>query len=160
MRKCAQSLTDRMALGASKILTMLPSTPHVESVYLDPSTGILAGMPAQAAPLTPEHLSLAFEPDSEDPSEMSTSSEQGEPSQAHTLLIDGTTLDPTAAGEVARRVHEESRGGALMLDAPVSGGESRSRLATSSFSVTETQEPIPVRRTSPFRDSGTISIDT
>jgi len=136
-----------MALGASKILTMLPSTPHVESVYLDPSTGILAGMPAQAAPLTPEHLSLAFEPDSEDPSEMSTSSEQGEPSQAHTLLIDGTTLDPTAAGEVARRVHEESRGGALMLDAPVSGGEFCRRLASSSITLAESQEPIATQLT-------------
>lgn len=115
-----------MALGASKILTMLPSTPHVESVYLDPKSGILAGIPSQAAPLTPEHLSLAFESEvdgTESGDASSTSSEAGL-GDAHTLLIDGTTLDPTAAGEVARRVHEETGGGALMLDAPVSGGES------------------------------------
>jgi len=115
-----------MALGASKILTMLPSTPHVESVYLDPKSGILAGIPSQAAPLTPEHLSLAFESDvdgTESGDAPSANNDAGL-GHAHTLLIDGTTLDPTAAGEVARRVQEETSGGALMLDAPVSGGES------------------------------------
>ena len=115
----------RMALGASKIMTMLPSTPHVESVYLDPSSGILAGIPSQAAPLTPEHLSLAFESeaDGSDSNDGPAAGSDASVSQAHTLLIDGTTLDPTAAAQVAKRVHEETGGGALMLDAPVSGGK-------------------------------------
>ncbi|WWD18056.1 hypothetical protein CI109_102503 [Kwoniella shandongensis] len=38
-----------MAMHASRILTMLPSTPQVEAVYLDPKGGILAGL--QALPL-------------------------------------------------------------------------------------------------------------
>jgi 3-hydroxyisobutyrate dehydrogenase len=121
-----------MALGASKIMTMLPSTPHVESVYLDPSSGILAGIPSQAAPLTPEHLSLAFEPEADGPdSDEPTAGSDTSVSQAHTLLIDGTTLDPIAAVGVARRVHEDTGGGALMLDAPVSGGEYKSLILAS-----------------------------
>ncbi|KAK4688905.1 hypothetical protein P7C73_g1205, partial [Tremellales sp. Uapishka_1] len=91
-----------MSLAASKIITMLPSTPQVEAVYLDPDSGILAGMTKLFPKLTSRH-------------------ESGTP---HTLLIDQTTLDPTKAIEIAERVHQTTQYGALMLDAPVSGGTS------------------------------------
>ena len=111
-------------MGASRILTMLPSTPQVESVYLDPQTGILAGIPDSAPALTPESTSLTFD-GAEDSDGEGFASSAGEPAtgKPHTLLIDGTTLDPTAAIRIAETIHEKTQGGAAMLDAPVSGGE-------------------------------------
>lgn len=108
---------------------MLPSTPQVESVYLDPEAGVLAGLkevPADSTPLngTKENISNGAE---------STGSLQGSSSSSapgtaadntpHTLLIDQTTLDPTFAMSLAEKVQSETLGHALMLDAPVSGGE-------------------------------------
>ena len=90
----------RMAMNAGRIQTMLPSTPQVESVYLDPTNGILAGIPQNATSLV-----------------------NGSTTSPHTLLIDGTTLDPTAAVRIAQTVQQETNGGAVMLDAPVSGGK-------------------------------------
>lgn len=114
-------------MGASRILTMLPSTPQVESVYLDPTSGILAGIPSTAPALAPECPDLTFEPGPEsldsatpDPDTPVETKDDG----PHTLLIDGTTLNPTAAIKIAQKVHEATKGGALMLDAPVSGGMS------------------------------------
>lgn len=104
---------------------MLPSTPQVESVYLDPSTGILAGIPADAPPIQSEKASLPYEPDaSPDEAELPGSASAGDVGGPHTLLIDQTTLDPTAAIRIAEKCQKETNGGAEMLDAPVSGGES------------------------------------
>ena len=117
-----------MATGASKIMTMLPSTPQVEAVYLDPQSGILAGLPSSAPPLSPdasspETSSQEFARELEEAEEELPSSSSSESlGGAHTLLIDGTTLDPTAAVAIAEKVHQATDGGAVMLDAPVSGG--------------------------------------
>jgi 3-hydroxyisobutyrate dehydrogenase len=119
---------------------MLPSTPQVESVYLDPTVGILAGL--KDLPPNTEELPLPL-------SNMTTSSDQssahtslpsgskspirnivdsitgtGTEHPPHTILIDQTTLDPTFAMSLAEKVQSETLGRALMLDAPVSGGES------------------------------------
>jgi len=117
---------------------MLPSTPQVESVYLDPAAGILAGL--NDLPPDTESLQLPL-------SNMTTTSDQSSahsslPSEKtamrnivdsitgtgtehppHTILIDQTTLDPTFAMSLAEKVQSETLGRALMLDAPVSGGE-------------------------------------
>jgi 3-hydroxyisobutyrate dehydrogenase len=42
--------------------------------------------------------------------------------QDETLLLDCTTLDPTAAKAISSQISKETSGKALMLDAPVSGG--------------------------------------
>ena len=104
---------------------MLPSTPQVESVYLDQASGILAGIPATAPPLSPECPDLTFEPGPEslDPTTPSPGSGVNNDGP-HTLLIDGTTLNPTAATRIAQTVQESTKSGALMMDAPVSGGTS------------------------------------
>jgi 3-hydroxyisobutyrate dehydrogenase len=96
---------------------MLPSTPQVQSVYLDPKTGILPGLLSLPSntPLLPRV------PSPSSPDQAGTSPPSTQP---HTLLVDGTTLDPTVAMEVAKRIHEETGGKALMIDAPVSGGKS------------------------------------
>jgi 3-hydroxyisobutyrate dehydrogenase len=106
-----------MAASASRLLTMLPSTPQVQSVYLDPTTGILPGLLSLPSntPLLPRV------PSSSVPDQTDTAAPSAQP---NTLLVDGTTLDPTVAMEVAKRIHEETGGKALMIDAPVSGGES------------------------------------
>lgn len=90
---------------------MLPSTPQVEAVYLDESTGILSGLTSLPAN-TP---SL--------PSPSPPASPSGGQQGPQTILIDQTTLDPTAAVAVAERTHDTTGRMALMLDAPVSGGE-------------------------------------
>lgn len=106
---------------------MLPSTPQVESVYLDPQSGILSGIPESAPSLGPEHPSLAFE--SSDASETNSETPTGVAAAGpHTLLIDGTTLDPTAAIRIAKQIQDSTNGGALMMDAPVSGGMSATTL--------------------------------
>lgn len=130
-------------MGASQIMTMLPSTPQVESVYLDPKHGILAGIPAEGDALSVESASnddLAARSDSPFTVEQISSSTTMSPASSavtkhpdvplgggpHTLLIDGTTLDPTAAIRIAQTVQDVAKGGAVMLDAPVSGGRSDS----------------------------------
>ncbi|RXK42453.1 hypothetical protein M231_00007 [Tremella mesenterica] len=90
---------------ASRIFTMLPNSPQVESVYLEESTGILAGLrslPTDAPSLTP------LSPIHDD-------------SASHTLLIDHTTLDPSVAKRIASTTHQTTSGKVVMLDAPVSG---------------------------------------
>lgn len=99
-----------MAVGASKILTMLPSTPQVEAVYLDPHSGILAGL-HDLPPDTDSHNSSLLDGSNE--------------SAPHTILIDQTTLDPTFAVTLAEKIQSETLGRVQMLDAPVSGGEHR-----------------------------------
>ena len=113
---------------------MLPSTPQVEAVYLNEDTGILSGLlglPVDTPPLAsvpvPEGgadgtLSKPTKTGRSD-TDADTDS-QPLPRNPHTVLIDQTTLDPTAAVSVAARIRDETGGRALMLDAPVSGGES------------------------------------
>ena len=133
-----------MMSAASRVVTMLPSTPQVQAVYLDPSSGILAGLPhlpPHTPPLVVEPTSTAPETwEGHTPSSSTTPTsanapisspdpvpppDTGSSSQGvHTLLIDQTTLDPTVARELAARVHAESEGRVAMVDAPVSGGKS------------------------------------
>ena len=105
---------------------MLPSTPQVEAVYLHEESGILAGLrglPADIPALEPiskgEVNGSLSKPPKVEPIDT-----QPVPQDPHTILIDQTTLDPTAAVAVATRIRDETGGRALMLDAPVSGGAS------------------------------------
>ncbi|KAG8961469.1 hypothetical protein FRC03_005358 [Tulasnella sp. 419] len=84
---------------ASTIVTMLPSSPQVNQVYLG-SGGIL-----------PAILSLR---------------------NSSTLAIDSTTLDITTAKDVSAQM---TKAGALMVDAPVSGGVVGAAAGTLSFMV-------------------------
>lgn len=86
---------------SSTLITMLPSSPQVQSVYLTSEKAIL---PA-----------LAKLPN-------------GEP----TLVIDSTTLDIDVARDVAKKIEQA---GAMMVDAPVSGGVAGARAGTLSFMV-------------------------
>ena len=106
---------------------MLPSTPQVEAVYLDPTQGILPGL--LSLPANIPSLSTSSHPDSAQTDSTLASSASGPSSvcatsnHIHTLLIDQTTLDPTVAVSVAKRIQDETGGKALMMDAPVSGGK-------------------------------------
>lgn len=126
----------RMVMGASKVFTMLPSTPQVQAVYLDQGNGILAGLaklPRNTPPL-PETLLLS---DTSLPSDTFTQGEKvkkeltsttdasspaTEVSQVHTMLVDQTTLDPTVSLSISSLIHDSTSSAALMIDAPVSGG--------------------------------------
>jgi len=112
---------------------MLPSTPQVESVYLDSTSGILSGLkalPSDTPPLPLPSSTLAGAPELGDtppvagPSTPTQSLAEASPREEppHTILIDQTTLDPTFAKQLAERVHSETSGRVVMLDAPVSGG--------------------------------------
>ena len=119
---------------------MLPSTPQVESVYLDPEVGVLAGLkdlpsdtPPLASPMSASASSAESSTDTvEDGSKRPVVEETrgtAYESSPHTLLIDQTTLDPTFAISLAERVQSETLGRVLMLDAPVSGGKPHSSLS-------------------------------
>ena len=119
---------------------MLPSTPQVEAVYLDPANGILAGLqdlpidiPSLPSPAIAHHQ-VPQSSATENLSSTTTFSQPSSPSDTtvppettsespHTVLIDQTTLDPTTASRVAQTIQSETGGRALMLDAPVSGGK-------------------------------------
>ena len=127
MKLLTEDVCCRMALSASRILTMLPSTPHVEAVYLDPSAGILAGLRELPDDTPSIPIDTAAQPP-ESPSGPSTTTMSGsslasDTETPHTILIDQTTLDPTTAVRVANEVQTTTNGRALMLDAPVSGGK-------------------------------------
>ncbi|PWN48607.1 hypothetical protein IE53DRAFT_389172 [Violaceomyces palustris] len=96
---------------ASTVVTMLPSSPEVEQVYLGEG-GILEGL-----------------------------SDLGDPSidKNRTLLIDSTTLDPSVAVKTANKIKQagggEEKGYWDMIDAPVSGGVVGANAGTLSFMV-------------------------
>ncbi|KIS69657.1 putative 3-hydroxyisobutyrate dehydrogenase [Mycosarcoma maydis] len=92
------------------IVTMLPSSPQVESVYTH-ENGILDGLESfQAAAV--------------------------DDAQAKTLCIDCTTLDPDVAVQTATAIKNANANGAFdMIDAPVSGGVVGANAATLSFMV-------------------------
>lgn len=93
---------------ASTIITMVPSSPQVEDVYLAEG-GIIQGL-----------RSL------QDPSDPSSS----------TLCIDCTTLDPLVAVRAAEQIKQAGKEGMFdMIDAPVSGGVVGARAGTLSFMV-------------------------
>lgn len=132
--KVRLELTVRLAQHAGRIVTMLPSTPQVEAVYLNEETGILAGLiglPVDTPALEPVSAAEVDGLVSKPPQTSSTDSTPL-PKDPHTILIDQTTLDPTAAVSVAARIRDETGGRALMLDAPVSGGTLRSPYACDS----------------------------
>lgn len=101
---------------AARVFTMLPSTPQVEAVYLG-EKGLLAGL----AGIQPEPLTDAI---AANPWLLGDGGEQPAPTKSHSLFVDHTTLDPTAARRVAEDVHAQNEG-VYMLDGPVSGGELR-----------------------------------
>jgi 3-hydroxyisobutyrate dehydrogenase len=119
---------------------MLPSTPQVESVYLDPTAGILAGLKdltGDTEPLKPPStttVTTSSNPSAPVSAEVSEKSMMnnmvdsitgtGTENPPHTILIDQTTLDPTFAMSLAEKIQSETLGRTLMLDAPVSGGKS------------------------------------
>ncbi|KAG8899045.1 hypothetical protein FRB99_006962 [Tulasnella sp. 403] len=88
------STPGQAAQMASTVITMLPSSPQVNQVYLDES-GIL-------------------------PSILKLRNAAADPSTCATLAIDSTTLDVSTAKDVAKRVGEAQ---ISMVDAPVSGGK-------------------------------------
>ncbi|CCF52302.1 hypothetical protein NDA11_000696 [Ustilago hordei] len=92
------------------IVTMLPSSPQVKSVYTE-ENGILEGLE-----------SFKF-----------TSADDV---QAKTLCIDCTTLDPKVAVDTAAFIKNANTNGAFdMIDAPVSGGVVGANAGTLSFMV-------------------------
>jgi hypothetical protein len=137
LKKVGVIADDSIATSASRILTMLPSTPQVESVYLDPTAGILAGLNDLPPDTEPLQLPLSNMTTTSDQSSAHSSlpteknamrnivdsiTGTGTEHPPHTILIDQTTLDPTFAMSLAEKVQSETLGRALMLDAPVSGG--------------------------------------
>ncbi|KAL0252677.1 hypothetical protein I308_102069 [Cryptococcus tetragattii IND107] len=125
-----------MVMGASKVFTMLPSTPQVQAVYLDQNNGILAGLSKlpRDIPSLPETLLLSDSSlllntvtqeggvKKEISSTTDVSSPATNPNHAHTMLIDQTTLDPTVSLSISSLIHDSTSSAALMIDAPVSGG--------------------------------------
>lgn len=110
------ALTIRVAKEAARVFTMLPSTPQVESVYLG-DTGLLKGLSdVQSSGSLSEHVKA-------NPWLLGASAAPSGTTNANTLLVDHTTLDPTAAKRVADDVHAKTNNSALMIDGPVSGGE-------------------------------------
>lgn len=98
------------------IITMLPSSPQVKSVYTE-ENGILDGLESYK-----------------------TSS--ADDAQAKTLCIDCTTLDPKVAVETATAVKQANANGAFdMIDAPVSGGVVGANAGTLSFMVGSDSTP-------------------
>lgn len=125
-----------MVMGASKVFTMLPSTPQVQAVYLDQNNGILAGLSKlpRDIPSLPETLLLSDSSllsntvtlEGGVKKEMSSTTDipspATNPNHAHTMLIDQTTLDPTVSLSISSLIHDSTSSAALMIDAPVSGG--------------------------------------
>lgn len=89
------------------VVTMLPSSPQVKSVYTDES-GILEGLAGLDATVD---------------------------AQASTLLIDCTTLDPKVAVDTANQIKQAGPNRFDMIDAPVSGGVVGANAGTLSFMV-------------------------
>ncbi len=81
---------------ADQIVTMLPSSPHVQEVY---TSG--------------KYSDISYNNE--------TSIENGILASAkkNSLMIDASTIDPNVAREVAAKVRAQ---GSMMVDAPVSGG--------------------------------------
>lgn len=102
---------------------MLPSTPQVEAVYLG-DKGLLSGL-ANAA--SSGSLSSHVEAN---PWLLGDSPVPSGKTDANTLLVDHTTLDPTAATRIANDVHDKTNRSVLMIDGPVSGGVTGAKAGT------------------------------
>lgn len=93
---------------------MVPSTPQVEEVYLG-ENGLVVGLNgADTTSLTKAATELPWLVDGKIVSGTT---------DASTLFVDQTTLDPNGAKRVADAVHDRTGRKALMIDGPVSGGE-------------------------------------
>ena len=102
-----------MTSDCSTIMTMLPSTPHVLEIYCDDSNGTKLG------------AYMVF---------IATSCALGIHSSVSpgTLLIDSSTIEPSASKEITLKAGDR---GALMVDAPVSGGVNGAAAGTLTFMV-------------------------
>lgn len=87
------------------IITMLPSSPHVRSVYTDKSNSIFSGI---------------------------TKNNINKSDGNNLLLIDSSTIDPLTTKDVAAQAHQL---GCSMVDAPVSGGIGGAESGTLTFMV-------------------------
>jgi 3-hydroxyisobutyrate dehydrogenase len=108
-----------VAAEAARVFTMLPSTPQVEAVYLGEG-GLLAGLKGVQSGSLSDHVKA-------NPWLIGAGAEPAGTTSAGTLLVDHTTLDPTAAKRIADDVHAQTNNSVHMIDGPVSGGESRER---------------------------------
>ncbi|GMK60004.1 hypothetical protein CspeluHIS016_0902210 [Cutaneotrichosporon spelunceum] len=112
-----------VAAEAARVFTMLPSTPQVESVYLG-EAGLLKGLAdAPSSGSLTEQLKA-------NPWLIGASDAAPGPTSAHTLLVDHTTLDPTAAKRIADDVHAQTNNLVSMIDGPVSGGVAGAKAGT------------------------------
>ncbi|KAK3309227.1 NAD binding domain of 6-phosphogluconate dehydrogenase-domain-containing protein [Chaetomium strumarium] len=99
------------AKEADVVITMLPGSEAVKTVYLDPQTGILAGVAASAA--------------AQDASSA--------PPPGHKLIMECGTIESDTVLSVAKAAQEVH--GVTFVDAPVSGGPMGAEKATLTFMV-------------------------
>jgi hypothetical protein len=102
--KVASSPSHLAQSSPSLIVTMLPASAHVRHVYLNEKDGILKGIKDLNDSSLP-HTHTIY------PSSLGI--------RPGTLVIDSSTIDPRTSKEVAEKLAEK---GAIMVDAPVSGG--------------------------------------
>ena len=110
------------AQQANTIVTMLPTAEVVEAVYLDPSTGILAGV-AKAA----------------------------ESGKTDKLIMECGTIETATilkVNEATKKTNESLSGGSKVefVDAPVSGGPMGAEAGTLTFMVGGTKEIFPLAK--------------
>ncbi|KXX75587.1 3-hydroxyisobutyrate dehydrogenase, mitochondrial [Madurella mycetomatis] len=98
------------AKAADVVITMLPGSEAVKAVYLDPQTGILAGVVAAA-------------------------SENSSPSTQGKIIMECGTIEADMIHSVARAARETGIAGLTFVDAPVSGGPMGAKAATLTFMV-------------------------
>lgn len=115
---CATSPFDA-ARHAQFVLSIVPEGKHVEEVYLNPTTGILANLDS-----TPTGSpALSDQPTIPIPSDLSVSKNLSvDPFLARKIFIDSSTIDIATSLHVAEVVKTRSGGQADFYDAPVSGG--------------------------------------
>jgi hypothetical protein len=108
---------------------MLPSTPQVESVYLG-ERGLMAGL----IDILKGEQSLTDSIPSAPWLLGDGTGDKPNATTAHSLWVDHTTLDPTAARRVAETVHEQNKD-VFMVDGPVSGGEFEGELLDNAAAI-------------------------
>ncbi|KAK4239527.1 NAD binding domain of 6-phosphogluconate dehydrogenase-domain-containing protein [Achaetomium macrosporum] len=98
------------AKAANVVITMLPGSEAVKTVYVDPQTGILAGVAAAAA-----------------------AQDDSTPPPGHKLIMECGTIESDTILAVAKTAEEVH--GVTFVDAPVSGGPMAAEKATLTFMV-------------------------
>jgi len=104
------SSSREVAERSSIIFTIVPEGSHVRKVFLDPTSGLLSGVPAPA----------------------SDASTENSPPVKPKTFIDCSTIDPATSLSVAQAVEDA---GAKFYDAPVSGGTAGAEAAKLTFMV-------------------------